>query len=547
MTLKKIVFKNLPEDSGIAVFGMREDQWTVDGDPENTYFNKNVKTNDVEVDVSEPLSSKILIRLATRKHIWRTDKQFKNPITGRYSPELVIQTKEHEEFIFDANEYLEIDKVLIDRPIKTPLITIRDKSDFNPTVDFTLPSVLTSFPSSFGQGDDSRKNIVATLQNFSYADYEEFIHNLPRPIMRLIYPPLPLGNKHVRVVLFYFDFNKLDWVSDAQLKEEPWFYKKENQDLMVKARKDFVKLMAKNNAKILYLTTRELRNYDGRYLHEDFPLLLPEIAVMNNVETFWRYLSLPKFIDLITTSKLWFARPSTFSDPFESKTNKKTRGELVWKMMNRLLDDYNIAINEGEETYLKHQEWIVSDLERQENGTLKSSEYNNYSEAPKNLVITAEFMLNKLLDSICVNSWHVNKYESMGMWNLYTDDSYGIAIVSNFESLRDCFKTEFGIPKIIKVEYHNLHDPEREYNYLPSVYKHKAFQHEAEIRAYYNAGATSDINPGVHVEVDLNKLVNKIVLAPNSQKWFKENVEWIIKKAGYNFLIEDSIFKNKLY
>ena len=92
----------------------------------------------------------------------------------------------------------------------------------------------------------------------------------------------------------------------------------------------------------------------------------------------------------------------------------------------------------------------------------------------------------------------------------------------------------------------DLHNEEKIYDHLPSAYKHSAFRHEEELRVYIGASISND-STGLSIDIDLNVLIKKIVISPNSKEWFKRNILWLIERAGYSFEVDDSIFKNKLY
>jgi len=540
--LKIITFINIPKDSAVVVFGLNKDQWSVDGNPEHTYFNVKVKSDKkFEVDVSNPRMDKILIRIISIKYIWRQDKEYKHPITGRYAPELLLHTNDYGNYTFDGNEFFEIDEVMVERPKQEPIIKINDKSDYNTSDAKIVPSLNENIESLKSFKKDFTKHIVAIVENLDYVKFEDFRHSLPRGIMRHLFMPIPIGNNHFKLAFF-----KLVDISNKKKKKKPWYYKRENADLLLETRKNFVSQLTHISNKIIsiqYLTTRELKNFG--YIHEEFPLILPD-TYLGTEKKLWKYLTMPKFIDLISKSQLWFAKPSTFNDPFESKTNKKSRAEHIWRIMNRIIDDYNIAAYENDDDYLNKQEWIVSGMERQKSGVISAVKYENFSKVPKNLLSFSEYKLNKFLDSQLVNSWNINDYESESLWNLYSDMDFGIAIVSDSENLRKSYRTSYGSPKILKIKYYDLHKNDTFYKYLPSAYKHIAFKHEEELRAYIGINMP-DQNKGYRIDVDLNILIHKIVISPNAQSWFKENVSWIIKAAGYNFTIEDSIFKNKLY
>ncbi len=61
--------------------------------------------------------------------------------------------------------------------------------------------------------------------------------------------------------------------------------------------------------------------------------------------------------------------------------------------------------------------------------------------------------------------------------------------------------------------------------------KRLSFEHEHELRAViFKPSVTNDIPPGLYIPCDLNILIDKIFVSPDSPDWFKELVSSILEK-----------------
>ena len=148
----------------------------------------------------------------------------------------------------------------------------------------------------------------------------------------------------------------------------------------------------------------------------------------------WRYMSLPKFLDLVLNGRLYFADLITLAkdDPYE--------GSLP------LYSDYPVHINK-----------IVNDiLNTQEQNFEIQKVFPDYDNIEK---IANNFKKAKL--STFVNCWHINNAENFAMWKIYACSDASIAIVTNIEMLKDSIKTDKNIKgAIVKYEDKKLFSPQ---------------------------------------------------------------------------------------
>ncbi len=255
----------------------------------------------------------------------------------------------------------------------------------------------------------------------------------------------------------------------------------------------------------------------------------------------WRYMDFTKFIDLINKKKLFFCRIDKLQDKFEGST---TNSNLInaENNMYKGLQNYNMP------------------LDTQENCVKGRQLFNKYLH---------EIWVRK---SNFVNCWHINEIESSAMWDVYCGRGNGIAIKSTFGRLKRAFDKFEKNVYIGKVNYDiDYIDPNNQgiseknlFNYV--LNKQKFFEYENELRCviskkievFKNVEIIElspenmakkfaeikeiPIDQGIYADIDLNLLIEKIVISPHSEKWFKK----ILESESESILDKFEIDKNKL-
>lgn len=208
----------------------------------------------------------------------------------------------------------------------------------------------------------------------------------------------------------------------------------------------------------------------------------------------WRYMDFTKFVSLLDRSALFFARADKLGDPFEGSLPNAIRAK-------------------ARDFFQEHLECYRTML--------------------KSIKESAKFML--------ISCWHESEYESAAMWRLYSRETDGIAIRTEFDLFKKSLKCsqDFNVGRINYIDYES--DP-LPHNDLLSVFlcKRKNFDHEHEVRAivqlprpcYRNTGQkrTIDVSQdicdvGDYYEVDVSLLVQEVVVAPYAHDWFVELVK----------------------
>jgi hypothetical protein len=203
----------------------------------------------------------------------------------------------------------------------------------------------------------------------------------------------------------------------------------------------------------------------------------------------WRYLDFTKFVALLETESLHFACPRTFEDKFEASLPT-----VMLKVFRKKLNDL---------------EW----------------------EAFKKTVTETKL-------DYAINCWHANEYESAAMWKLYLKSNEGIAVQSTYSSLVESIIDT----RTVNAGYVQYIDPEKlpVFFSTPFMLKRLSFEHEHEIRLVTGRSADED---NVSIKVDLNILIHKVYVAPDSPDWVCKLVTSVRDRYKLNFEIE----RSKLY
>lgn len=207
----------------------------------------------------------------------------------------------------------------------------------------------------------------------------------------------------------------------------------------------------------------------------------------------WKYLDLSKFLDLLLSEKLFMSRSDKFEDQYEGTFSEPTYEEIK-------------KLSENNPEFLAY--------------------YKSHRE------------------KVTVSSWHINEYESYAMWQIFTQNSEGLAIQSTIGRLQNAVSKEQNFKQYIGEV--NYIDYKKEYipfdnMFFPFMFKRKSFQYEREVRVISDLSDTDlVINDGIKIDVDVNQLIEKIYIHPKSENWYKKLVIELVSKLNYNIEIEKS-------
>jgi hypothetical protein len=255
----------------------------------------------------------------------------------------------------------------------------------------------------------------------------------------------------------------------------------------------FGELNAKNKA-------IEYRNKIQSLLQESGQTLFEKPAAETKI---WRYMDFTKFVYMLEKGGLFFPSIDSFNDPYEGSYS---RG--------------NLAI----------RKFVFSRAK-------KSNEL--------------EGLISKIKDIrpyIHANCWHMNDFESAGMWRLYSKTNESICIQTQFSKLEMALPENIKFGKVKYINYEKEWIPESDI-YYPFIYKRLSFEHEKELRAIFNSeeDIASSIfeksENGYWVKMNLQTLIQRIYVSPEAQDWFVELVEKI--KNRYKLTLK-RVYKSPL-
>lgn len=207
----------------------------------------------------------------------------------------------------------------------------------------------------------------------------------------------------------------------------------------------------------------------------------------------WKYLDLSKFLDLLLSQKLFMSRSDKFEDQYEG-----TFSEPTFEEIKKL--------------------------------SIDNPEFLNYYKTHR--------------EKVAISSWHINEYESFAMWQIFTQNSEGLAIQSTIGRLQNALQPEKNFNQYIGEV--NYIDYKKEYipfddMFFPFLFKRKSFQYEREVRIISDVADNNiKINDGIKINVDINELIEKIYIHPKSENWYKNLVIQLVKQLGFDFCIEKS-------
>lgn len=220
-----------------------------------------------------------------------------------------------------------------------------------------------------------------------------------------------------------------------------------------------------------------------------------------NYYTLWRYMNLSAFITLLSERSIYFARLCEFEDKWE--------GSLPPEYMWKLYDLPSAAATAQRQIFLETMERAV------------------------------------------ISCWHLNRLESVAMWNLYTKGTDGVAIATTVGRLKDALSDNERHFTLARVQYFERdrgdskglsRDP-----LGPILQKRRSYEHENEVRIIsldqerLDSNESSERTPqGIFVPIDLAHTLVKIVVAEHFPRWALPALQKLADQESVNVEIETS-------
>ncbi len=272
------------------------------------------------------------------------------------------------------------------------------------------------------------------------------------------------------------------------------------------------------------IKTNEPEEWDGLKVQVSNFGYLPALLPPDDAVKIWRFMDLKKFMDIIQSRALYFARADQFDDPFEgARGNTGDEDLYVETLANTIREQIP-------------DQQTLSDETLRENARIVIQSLNDAGYGSKHMYQTF------------ISCWHRNEVESDAMWRLYTKDlSQGVAIQSTCGRLRDAFLKEHmrGPITIAPVEYID-YNPPLGLSDNPCWFKKKEFRQENEVRAIISfdfkqedapIGWLQPINPAV--------LIENLYVSPTAAQWFVDLVKDLVGRYGYSFNVVQSKLLDK--
>jgi hypothetical protein len=217
----------------------------------------------------------------------------------------------------------------------------------------------------------------------------------------------------------------------------------------------------------------------------------------------WRYISVAKLVAMLSKRQMYFCRVDQLEDQREAMLSRKTV-------------DLEVGVLLGSET-------IQEILGDRPDGEILAR-------------LAAGSSDMRVRASTFVNCWYHSEDESVAMWQIY--GVQGVAIQSTWRRLMEALPdgNEVAVGAIQYVDYDSTYISP----HMPFLYKDRIFEYEHEIRAMVKRpprelsilSVCRDHPSGIEIDVDLDRLIKRIYLAPGAGGWFREVVEELFAKYG---------------
>jgi hypothetical protein len=220
----------------------------------------------------------------------------------------------------------------------------------------------------------------------------------------------------------------------------------------------------------------------------------------------WRYMDFAKYVSILDSSCLYFARADRLGDPFEGSY---PRGSIDLRPAL-----YKLAPDADESRELE----------------------------------AASRLLRWFPQWVYLSCWHMSEHESAAMWQLYAKSNDAVAVASSYERLASCLPASVSIGAVTYIDY-DFELFRMDHVLSPFMHKRKSYQHEREVRALVfdppkEKGRLLDEREntqlGLPVAIKPSELIEDVYVAPTAPDWFRDLVRQVSRKYGQTFEIHRS-------
>lgn len=267
----------------------------------------------------------------------------------------------------------------------------------------------------------------------------------------------------------------------------------------------------------------------------------------------WRYTDLPKFVDLLTSGRLWLTNAEVLAvdDPYEGLPGVVRFPHRMWRRIEEV------------PTALRLQ--ILQHCSRGADGTPEAAFRSWFMREEQYCILTQAWHR-----AFYVNCWHAADHESVAMWKIYGAPGAGVAILtnggrlatalaSNNESLHfgavhymDPNSFEIGTPNV----FDTLTRKRASYAYEQEarlVHRRTGGSHDPLANFAWNEETmrfdnlvddTTAITPGISFECALDVLIERVIISPFAPLWYVPMIERLRDQFGCRFPVTASALLN---
>jgi hypothetical protein len=258
----------------------------------------------------------------------------------------------------------------------------------------------------------------------------------------------------------------------------------------------------------------------------------------------WRYMDLPKFVELLTSQQLWLTNLEVLAtdDPYEGLPGPIQFPHRAWQTIDEVPEVLRRQIvqiygkNPDSPPAAAFRFWLMLEEQR----------------CIMNQAGRRDFF---------VNCWHAADHESAAMWKIYGGPGAGVALVTNGRRLETALSSEtrelhlgavqYRDPNIFMIGMGNAFDS--------LIIKRSSYAYEQEVRlVYWNTGSFHDalaeatwndetmryeglldddrpILPGISFGCDLDALIERVIISPSAPQWYLPMIERLRDRLGCRF------------
>ena len=263
----------------------------------------------------------------------------------------------------------------------------------------------------------------------------------------------------------------------------------------------------------------------------------------------WRYIDVPKFIELMTSRALWLSNAEVLAtdDPYEGLPGAVQFPHRMWRSINEVPEQLRVQ--------------ILAMCSSGTDGTPEAAFRGWFMTEEQRCIMTRSGRRD-----FFVNCWHAADHESVAMWKIYGAPGAGVAVITNGARIETALvesaeqlhlgAVEYRDPAAIQIGTSNAFDT--------IMVKRASYKYESEVRlVHWHTGSFHDalenfawneetmrfddliedtrpIKPGMVFKCDVDVLVERVIISPFAPPWYAGMIERMRDMLGHRFPVHMS-------